>query len=180
MLKRLSGQNYFGNGLLYIPGEYYMQIIGIIRRKLPRKRNNLSKFKKNPRRNENRKKWIDEKKNEKIINKTIKKELRKKNKKIKKYRKKKKIKILFIYYAYSTAKNEITIFRAIRGHIGGQEGQNAQNIVSFNSPNHKLSNDTPHAYSITENQNFNFWVRSRLRLILEARWYFQWACPCSW
>ena len=44
----------------------------------------------------------------------------------------------------------------IRASIGGQEGQNAQNIVSFNSPNHKLSNDTPHAYSFTENQNFNF------------------------
>ena len=88
-------------------------------------------------------------------------------------------------YAYSTANNEIKIFRAIRGqsirgHIGGQEGQTAQNMVPFNSPTHKLSNDTPHAYSFTENQNFNFWVRSRLRLILEARWYFQWAYPCSW
>ena len=37
MLKRLSGQNYFGNGLLYIPGEYYVQIMGIIRPKLVRK-----------------------------------------------------------------------------------------------------------------------------------------------
>ena len=69
---------------------------------------------------------------------------------------------------------------SIRGHIGGQEGRTAQNMVPFNSPTHKLSNDTPHAYSFTENQNFNFWVRSRLRLILEARWYFQWAYPCSW
>ena len=31
MLKRLSGQNYFGNGLLYMPGEYYVKIMGIIR-----------------------------------------------------------------------------------------------------------------------------------------------------
>ena len=26
MLKRLSGQNYFGNGVLYMPGEYYIFI----------------------------------------------------------------------------------------------------------------------------------------------------------
>ena len=46
MLKRLSGQNYFGNGLLYMPGEYYVQIMGIIRPKLARKCNHLSKTKK--------------------------------------------------------------------------------------------------------------------------------------
>ena len=46
MLKRLSGQNYFGNGLLYMPGEHYVQIMGIIRPKLARKCNNLSKTKK--------------------------------------------------------------------------------------------------------------------------------------
>ena len=37
-------------------------------------------------------------------------------------------------------------------YIGGQEGQNAQNIVSSNSPTGKLSNDTPYAYSTAKNE----------------------------
>ena len=60
MLKRLSGQNYFGIGLLYIPGEYYVQIMGIIGPKLARKCNNLSKTKKSQGRNENGKKLKDD------------------------------------------------------------------------------------------------------------------------
>ena len=40
----------------------------------------------------------------------------------------------------------------IRASIGGQEGQNAQNIISFISPTRKLSNDTPYAYSTSKNE----------------------------
>ena len=41
---------------------------------------------------------------------------------------------------------------SIRGHIGGQEGPNAQKLVPLNSPTHELSNDTPHAYSTSKNE----------------------------
>ena len=55
-----------------------------------------------------------------------------------------------------------------------QEGQNAQNMVPFNSPTDKLSNYTPFAYSFTENKNLKFWAYGhfpRLWLTMEASRY---------
>ena len=41
---------------------------------------------------------------------------------------------------------QITVLRGFKGVLGDQAGSNAQNMVALNSPNDKLSNDTPHDY----------------------------------